>query len=465
MTHTAFDGLLSAAFRQSSLAMVATDPRRPDNPIVLLNPAFLALSGYREEEVLGRNCRFLQGPETDREAIARIATAVREGRPHREDLLNRRRDGTPFWNRLRVEPVRDARGEVTHFLGMLEDVTEAVEGRRARSRRNEARERSRGEELRRLEVAIDEAREAVIITEYEPLEEPGPRIVYASSGFERLTGYAREEVLGRSPRFLQGPATPRGPLAVVRASLERGDGIQTRSTNHRKDGTTYEVEWSIVPVRDAEGRPTHWVSVQRDVSDEVALERQRALLAGELEHRIRNLFQLVSGIAGAAVADGQSAEAYRGALRARLRALAEAHRLVFEGAEDRPEGAEIDALAGAVLGPIAEEGRVARAGPPALLPGREALHAALALHELATNAVKHGALGASGGHVDLAWREVGDELWLDWTEIGGPATRPPERQGFGTRMLEVIASAQRPDAGLDYSPEGLRCRLAFALSK
>ena len=100
-----------------------TDPNQPDNPIVYVNDSFSRLTGYSREDVIGKNCRFLQGPKTAPEAIERIRSAVREGRSCLVELLNYRKDGTSFWNALSISPVLDDGGRVTHFVGVQTDVS------------------------------------------------------------------------------------------------------------------------------------------------------------------------------------------------------------------------------------------------------------------------------------------------------------------------------------------------------
>lgn len=99
------------------------DARLPDRPLIYVNEGFERVTGYPASEVLGRNCRFLQGPETDSSAVGRIRDAIAGERECVEEILNYRRDGTPFWNRLSITPVRDETGEVTHFIGIQSDVT------------------------------------------------------------------------------------------------------------------------------------------------------------------------------------------------------------------------------------------------------------------------------------------------------------------------------------------------------
>ncbi|MBA4062986.1 MAG: hybrid sensor histidine kinase/response regulator [Isosphaera sp.] len=103
--------------------LVITDHTRPDHPIIYASPGFERLTGYAGAEVLGRNCRFLQGPGTDPQALAAVREALRVGRPCDVELLNYRKDGTPFWNQLLLSPIRDAAGRLTHFVGVQTDVT------------------------------------------------------------------------------------------------------------------------------------------------------------------------------------------------------------------------------------------------------------------------------------------------------------------------------------------------------
>jgi PAS domain S-box-containing protein len=116
--------LRERALESVSQGIVMTDLGRPDNPIVYANPAFERLTGYSRAEVMGRNCRFLQGEGTDPAAIAEVRRAVQEGRPCSVELINYRKDGSRFWNALSVSPIHDASGKLTHYVGVQTDVTE-----------------------------------------------------------------------------------------------------------------------------------------------------------------------------------------------------------------------------------------------------------------------------------------------------------------------------------------------------
>ena len=125
--------LLRQALDLAGTGFILTDPRLEDHPIVYVNQSFLEITGYTADEVLGRNCRFLQGRDTDPARVDELRRATRERRPATVELRNYRKDGTPFWNEVHISPVRDARGEVVRFVGVQVDVTAHPRGASATS--------------------------------------------------------------------------------------------------------------------------------------------------------------------------------------------------------------------------------------------------------------------------------------------------------------------------------------------
>lgn len=232
--------LRDRALAATTTGVTISDPALPDNPLVYANPAFLQMTGYRAEEVVGRNCRFLQGPGTDPEARQRIGEALREGRPVESVLLNYRKDGTPFWNRLSIAPVRDAAGRITHFVGIQEDVTaikQAEEARREAEWRYEA-----------ILEAADHAGLGLFITTE---TEEGPRIRYASKGGAAMLGRAPEELVGIPALSLFAPEEQAG-IAEVREGW-RDVAAQARGPFHfqavRPDGSRVMLEIGLSRAR------------------------------------------------------------------------------------------------------------------------------------------------------------------------------------------------------------------------
>ena len=120
----------AAAMRATRMPMVISDPRRPDNPIVFANQAFQDAMGYSRDEIIGRNCRFLQGPDTDKAAVARIRNAIKKEQSIQLDILNYRKDGSTFWNALYLSPTRGDDGTVQFFFASQLDVTQRIEAQR-----------------------------------------------------------------------------------------------------------------------------------------------------------------------------------------------------------------------------------------------------------------------------------------------------------------------------------------------
>src|SRR5687768_2262080 len=148
----------AAAIRATRMPMVISDARRPDHPILFANDAFLELTGYSRDEVTGRNCRFLQGRNTDPATIRRLREAVAAGRDIKEDVLNYRKDGSTFWNALYISPVTNERDEAVYFFASQLDVTDRIE---SRQRIELQKERFEEEVLKRtleLQRALEDGR-------------------------------------------------------------------------------------------------------------------------------------------------------------------------------------------------------------------------------------------------------------------------------------------------------------------
>lgn len=160
-----------------------------------------------------------------------------------------------IWVRTQGQAVQK-NGKVISLTGALQDITTQHESR---------------EHLRLLENSVARLNDVVLITEAEPIGEPGPRIVFVNDAFERLTGYTREEVLGKSPRFLQGPKTQRVALDRIRKALETWQPFREEVINYKKNGEEIWLDIDIVPIANAAGLFTHWVAVERDIT-----ERKRA---------------------------------------------------------------------------------------------------------------------------------------------------------------------------------------------
>ncbi len=268
----------AASVRATRMPMVVSDARQPDNPIVFVNDSFCRLTGYPREMIVGRNCRFLQGPDTDPATVARIRAAVQAQESLEIDIRNHRRDGTPFWNRLLMAPVRDQAGEVAYFIASQVDVTlerERLEGLEFRNAAllAELSDRLRAQE--ESEARLRYATEAGRLGVWE-LDLPGHRL---STDAVARAIYGRDPALPLSHAELQACIHPddraRVDEAMARAVESRAEyAIEFRVL--RPGGTGWvEARAQVVPP--TAGAPLRLAGVFMDVT-----ERREATLRLQL---------------------------------------------------------------------------------------------------------------------------------------------------------------------------------------
>jgi len=147
-----------------------------------------------------------------------------------------------------------------------------------------------------IATAIEQVNDAILITTSE-LNPPGPQIIYANPAFTKMSGYTLREVLGQTPRMLQGPQSDRAELDRVRHTLERGETYAGEIVNYRKDGSSYILQWHITPVRDMHGTTTHWLAVQRDVTQQKQTESERDQLFRQAQAALRARDELLTIVA------------------------------------------------------------------------------------------------------------------------------------------------------------------------
>ncbi|GAB5518158.1 MAG: hypothetical protein RhofKO_04090 [Rhodothermales bacterium] len=235
-----------------------------------MSDACLELTGYTVEQFEQSNRPFYKIiEEADRDRIRHaVAQAAQNGTPYEVEYRVRHTDGSVRWVYDKGSVMRGEDGRIAYLDGVMLDVTER--------KQQEAR-------LRMLEAAVHDATESVLITETE-MEQPGPRIVYVNPGFERMTGYTAEDVIGQTPRLLQGPQTDRDLIKHLRHQLASDQDFFGETINYRKDGTPFSIEWSISAVRNTAGEKTHYVAVQRDVTERRQIENRLRLLQQAVEN-------------------------------------------------------------------------------------------------------------------------------------------------------------------------------------
>jgi PAS domain S-box-containing protein len=231
------------------------------------------------------------------------------------------------------------------------------------------------------------------------------------------------------------------------------------------DGRRRHMETRAEPFRDFDGALAQ-LAVTRDVSERVRADRQRVLLINELNHRVRNTLATVQSLAVQTLRGAEGGSAARDMLESRLAALARAHDLLTQ---TQWRSAELGEVVRRAIAPFnTDQGRFDIGGPDVRLWPGQVLALSIALHELATNAAKHGALTSEAGRVSVVWAlsqgAQGGGLTLEWREFGGPPVVAPKHRGFGSRVIErSLALELGGAASIDYLPEGVTARISAPL--
>jgi PAS domain S-box-containing protein len=264
------------------------------------------------------------------------------------------------------------------------------------------------------------------------------------------------------------PADAARAIAAMRKAAETQTGYNLEYRVTRADnGARVWVAAQGRALYDKEGTFTGMTGVVQDITDRKHAEQRQHLLIRELHHRVKNTLATVQAIVGSTARTASSIDEFYQGFVGRIVSLARTHNLLTE---DLWQKAALEELIQTELGPYEDEARnrIVVEGPHVELPSEAAVPIGMAIHELTTNAAKHGALSTFGGQVDVKWRiEPGEErsmLHFFWTEHGGPRVTQPSRQGFGSRLLQRVLTTQlQAQVTMDFQEEGLRFSMVMPM--
>jgi len=288
-----------------------------------------------------------------------------------------------------------------------------------------------------------------------------------NKGAERLFGYAPDEIIGRSVLTLIPTELQHEEPGIIER-IGRGERIEHFETERvRKNGERVFISLTVSPVKDASGVIVGASKIARDITERKRADEQRQLLINELNHRVKNTLATVQSLVMQTLRNTERSADARSLIDARLTALARAHDLLTA---ENWEGAYLREVVERALMAFTAGARVEVGGPVVRLTPKQALALSIALHELATNAAKYGALSNEAGRVALKWElrgEMGNQvLHLNWRESGGPSVSPPTRVGFGSRLIERnLAYELGGEARIDYLPEGVEANISTPVER
>jgi len=413
--------------------------------IVYFNEAAAALWGWRPKLHSDQWCGSWRLFRPDGTPLPHdqcpMAIALKEGKPNRgSEAVAERPDGTRVPFMAFPTPFHDEAGILIGAVNVLVDMSE----------------HQRAERVSRHLVAIVESSDDAIIS-----KDLSGLIASWNKSAERLFGYTEAEVIGKPITILIPPERLDEEVDIL-DRIRRGERIEHFETKRRrKDGSLVDISLTVSPVSDEAGRIIGASKIARDITDQKRREEQIALLAREADHRTNNLLAVAQ--ATVHLTHAETAAELKEAIQGRLQALANAQSML---AQTRWAGADLRELALKELSPYSRDGESPAQieGPSLLLKPDLAQAMAMALHELATNAVKYGAFSTSAGRVKVEWfTQPGQKLHLRWTETGGPRVVPPTKQGFGTRAITRLIGQLNGEVKYDWRADGVSCGIVIDL--
>lgn len=248
--------LFQAALDQSYNSVVITDANSTgDGPrIVYANPSFENMTGYSVVELIGKSPKILQGPLTDRSVIEEMRVCMRTGKYFEGTTINYNKAGCPYNVEWSISPIKDQFGVIQYFVSVQKNITAFIKAQQERNL---------------LAKALNDSPDCVMITDVEN------KIVFVNTGFEQLTGYKQDEVLGKEPSFLWHAMPDALPSNPNSAPADKITHFRLQEPNLQKDGSLFYVDQSIAHITDEAGKITHYVSFSKDSTDR--LKRELAL--------------------------------------------------------------------------------------------------------------------------------------------------------------------------------------------
>lgn len=292
--------LLASAVEYAGGGLSIADYHARDRPLIYVNKSFERVTGYQVEEVIGKNCRFLQGPKTDRTTVDRIRQAINAGEEFEGEILNYRKDGSTFWNFMRVAPIHNDQGQVTHYVGIQTDITV---------------QKTMEKKLRATQQFFDRAINAasVALFEWDLTDTPQTDASWLSPQLAHMLGYKEEELPARCETWesLWHPEDRPAVKRAIEAHLQHGKKLDITYRMRTKAGDIKWFKCRGTAQRDASGRPirmsgsmhevTKLIEAQEEFKEkEIQLQHRQRMesvgeLAGGIAHEFNNLLQAVIG--------------------------------------------------------------------------------------------------------------------------------------------------------------------------
>ena len=413
--------------------------------------------GYPAADVIGKSLSLLLPVGAEDQWSALLAACCNPEGTTRFETTWQRQDGRSIAVDLSCALIRDEAGGVSIGAVIARDVSE-----------RRSVERALRQSEMRLVAILEQTSMGLAQTDFTG------RFELVNPRFCAIVGRTARELYRMRVQDIIHPEDLHHILSTVRRLLVEHSHFDLEVRFLRPDGVAVWTSHSVTAMLDSDRRPQHLISAVLDISQQKLAMQHVELMLDELNHRVKNTLATVQAIATQTLARSPDLETFRTAFSARLLALSKTHNLL---AADAWTGARLREMVASELAPYRREDdppeRVRIEGEELLLSPKHALALSMAIHELATNASKYGALSLPGGGVSVRWRveaanppTAADVLHLHWVEHGGPPVDEPTRRGFGTRLItEGLAFELNGQASLHYAKSGVVCDIAVPLSE
>jgi PAS domain S-box-containing protein len=400
------------------------------------NQRWLDYTGVNAVEATGSGWQQVIHPEYADRVVRQLSLALEKGEAWQDTYPIRGADGEFRWFLSSAMPLRNEQGAVVLWCGTDTDITE--------QRRTSLR-------LMTKQRVIELSHEALLVWDVDE------GIILFNRGCEELYSYKKSEALGATAADLLKTRYPLSREALMERLAEEGAWTgEVRQWS--SDGREIWVDSRLELIRT--GGRQFVCETNRDITERRKADDVRNLLVGELNHRVKNTLAIVQSIAAQTGRTSATIEQFIGRFNGRVQSLSSAHHMLTEA---HWSGASLRELITSQIAVSAGElQNVDITGDDVFVPPQTALQMTLMLHELTTNALKHGSLSRPQGRVAISWTiERGEvpRIILMWTERGGPPVAPPVARGFGTLLLERSGKLPHLKAWLEFDPKGVVCRI------
>jgi PAS domain S-box-containing protein len=416
--------------------------KTPTGVVRSWNAACERLFGRTAAEMIGQSVSELVPAELWEEEKA-ILERVTSGEPiENYETVRLARNGRPIEVSIALSPIRDHTGAVIGISSVIRDISQKKQAERSAAM---------------LAAIVASTSDGVVSKTLDGT------VTSWNKSAERILGYAEAEMLNQSIRRII-PHERQAEEDRILATVVAGEMIDNFETVRiRKDGALIDVSVTVSPVRDPAGRVIGASKIVRDITDKRQTQQQLRDLLAEVNHRSKNLLSLVQAIARQMTRQGKQLDLDR--FLERLQAIASNQDLLIKN------DWRFILLADLVRAQLQTFGdaigtRITIAGPHVELTPEAAQSLGMAVHELATNAAKYGALSDGEGHIDISWNRDGDRFGMRWIESGGPKVAPPERTGFGTRVIsDMVKLSLDGTVEVLFPPSGLSWQISCPLER